>query len=131
MPLLLKRSIASFIDDFVVAVFFYIFQNIFIKFGFELNFFVYFLFLTPLFFKDIVFRNASIGKKIVGLVICNKDGSLPDFKILVKRAFLMYSVGYYYFLKGLCIDKIYFSELVYWEENTFGTKVINSKTRNK
>ena len=131
MAVLLKRSIAFFVDAIILGVFFSVFKIIFISLDFELNSFSYFLFLTPIFFKDIVFRNASIGKKIVGIAIFSRDGSIPDFKILIKRAFLMTIVGYFYFWKGFFIDKCYYSTLIEWEDKNFGTKVVNLKALRK
>lgn len=126
MTILLKRSIAFFIDALFLGMFFTVFKKVFILLSFEPNSFSYFLLLIPFFFKDIVFRNASVGKKIMGISILNKDGSIPDFKLLIKRAFLMTGIGYIYAWKGFFIDKKYYSALIEWEEKSFGTSVVDS-----
>ncbi|MBR2634560.1 MAG: RDD family protein [Clostridia bacterium] len=126
MEVLRKRLIAFFFDALILGVFYSIFKRIFLWLNMEPNSISYFLFISPFFFKDIVFRNASVGKKIVGLAIYNKDGSIPNFKLLIKRSFLMTTIGYLYFCKGFFVDKKYYSALIEWEEKTFGTKVVNT-----
>lgn len=84
-----KRIVAFYIDNMIVSgvsmLIFLIISN------FDLvGIFYYFnwyiivgLILTSL--KDIVFRNASIGKKLLGIKIEKDDGKLPSILILILR----------------------------------------------
>ena len=81
---------------------------------------------VPIFLKDLVFRNASIGKKLLGIVIYDNNWQPPKVKILVKRTVLMLTAGYLLFFKIKFIDGD-MTELFNWEKNYIGTRVIDKK----
>lgn len=86
MILFIRRIIAQAIDIFLIAAIAALIpQNI----PFSLvarDFCVLFLLLT----KDLLFRNASIGKKITGLVVLGQNGERPPIgKMMLRNATLL------------------------------------------
>ena len=69
--------------------------------------------------KDIMFKNASFGKKLMKLEIVNTDGTVPTCRTIIKRAFLMQTVGYIHFFTTSPKEQI-----VDWEASKLHTKVI-------
>ena len=79
-----KRILAIFIDSFIVNLIITIMYSHF--FWTNVNYAIsYILSLSMFIFKDIVFKNKSIGKKIIGLEITTKNGQKPKFFILLLR----------------------------------------------
>ena len=74
--------------------------------------------------KDLLFRNASVGKKIMGLVIVDDKRNIPNIKNMLKRGILMPTLGYIIFITS-AFDKDYFEM---WELNTLKTMVVNKST---
>lgn len=70
--------------------------------------------------KDLLFRNASIGKFLMGIVILTKEGRKPSIKTILMRGIIMQTYGYCKFvLTGF--DKEYIQQ---WEMEKLGTCVV-------
>ena len=133
MKIFKKRFFASLIDSFVHVSFMVACQTllekcIFEKYFFEIwsHYFEFYVLLIPFFFKDLSFKNASLGKKIVGIVIVDEKWQAPQRKIIVKRAIMMSTVGFCLawkckFIDGTPID------LFDWEREKLKTQVIDRK----
>ena len=130
MKILTKRAIALFIDGLVFGIYYSLCHNILSNWIEYLGTVVYVILLVPLFFKDIIFRNASIGKKIMGIAIYDVNWEKPKLAILVKRAFLMLTVGYLLFWKSMFVDGEIIA-LFDWERNSLKTVVIEKKVLKK
>ena len=79
--------------------------------------------LLALSIKDLAFRNASIGKKIFGLVVVDRYFKCPSKKQLVKRGLYILFEG---FSVAIC-DFINRGDFESWELERFGTRVIEKK----
>jgi len=64
--------------------------------------------------KDLLFKNASLGKKIMGLMIVDADGRISGYKEIMKRGVLINSWGYMSLVKTVFSGEGSFKE---WEEN--------------
>ena len=82
-----------------------------------------FLIVIPIIFKDFVFGNAGIGKKIMGLVIVDKNNQKPAFKVLLKRGIIMPFLGTVMF----AINSGTQYGFTDWEMKKFKTKVVTKK----
>ena len=93
---------------------------------FEFGTISYLILLSPLLFKDLLFRNASLGKKIMGIAIYNEKWEAPRVMLLVKRTALMLTVGNSLLYKAYLVDgnKL---KLFDWERETFNTRVVDKK----
>ena len=132
MKIFKKRFCACLIDSFIHGSFMVVCQTllekyIFEQYVFELwsNYFD-FLLLIPFFFKDLVFRNASLGKKLMGIIIVNEEWQAPQRKTIVKRAIMMSTVGFCLAWKGKIVDGTPI-ELFGWEREKLKTQVIDRK----
>ena len=76
-------------------------------------------------FKDFLFRNASFGKKIMGLVILDDKSNVPSLKIMIKRGFLMPTLGYVIFVKSIFTG----DDFKNWELDKLKTKVVPNKKK--
>jgi len=75
------------------------------------------------FLGDLVFRNASIGKKLMGFIVVDDKWKKPSVGKLVKRRLLMYSIGWLVFIKmGFDLKK-----LAIWEYDHVHTRVVEKK----
>ena len=127
MKILKKRIIAHAIDVFMLSfgiagIQFFLAPDLFSNGRAPLLI----LFMLPLGFRDFVFRNASIGKKIVGICVFDKDFNVPSFKTLFIRGFYGTTVEYLMFSKAMHLDGEYIS-LFDWERDKIGTFVIDKK----
>lgn len=87
-----KRILASLIDWYILyfgiyGIILFIKYKIFYYFpNYEIyKFFVDFIYIIYFLFKDLIFKNASIGKKLVGIKIVTKDNYIPKIYIIVLR----------------------------------------------
>ena len=64
--------------------------------------------------KDLLFKNASLGKKIMGLMIVDANSCVPGYKEIMKRGILINSWGYMSMVKTVFFGKDSFKE---WEQN--------------
>ena len=79
----------------------------------------------PFFFKDCIFKNASIGKKIFGIRIYSKTWQpLSPFSIF-KRNVVMLTIGYLMYFKSKALNPTSgMLDLIDWERKRLGTVVI-------
>lgn len=129
MNILKKRAIAILIDSFLLGLAFVFYQKIINLLGLNLGNLDLLLFI-PFFLKDIVFRNASVGKKVVGIAIYNDNWQSPSIIVLFKRAIIMSTIGYFIFWKSKFVngDIISFFD---FERDTLKTRVIDKKVLKK
>ena len=71
-------------------------------------------------FKDFLFKNQSIGKKIFNLIIVDNNWKIPSRKTLLKRGLLM-PLGYVIFLR----NGFKISVVEEWEIDVLKTRVID------
>ena len=129
MKILKKRAIALLIDSFIFGAFYELCRSFLPEGFFKLGTLAYVILFIPFAFKDCVFRNASIGKKIVGICIFTTEWKTPSFLLLAKRTLYMGTWGYSIFLKNKFIDGRIIS-LFDWEQNVLKTLVIDKKVFN-
>ena len=89
----MKRIIALLIDVFVIVAF-----HLLLNQFFNIKSYIIFVFL---FIKDILFLNASLGKKIMGIAIFNRDFSKPTLLTVIKRSILTNTIGYLILYKAI------------------------------
>jgi len=98
--------IAILIDGFVFGAFYTLLKDFIIPDPFfDLGIISYLILFLPLFCKDMLFRNASLGKKIMGISIFDRNWKKPSFPLLFKRAFLTLTVGYMICCKSIFVEK--------------------------
>ena len=127
MKVFKKRAIAFFIDSCLICT---IYTLIKLKIpGIILtdSDLALVIIISGLLLKDFFFRNASIGKKLLGLSIYNVYWNKPSFKVLLKRAVLMNFVGYFKVQWNATVRGGDLFELFEWEKNVVGTFVIDKK----
>ena len=73
--------------------------------------------------RDLLFRNASLGKKILGIVILNDDWQPPQGLALIKRSFLTITMGYVLVWRAKFVDGN-FMNVFDWEREILHTRVI-------
>ena len=129
MSVLKKRAIAILIDSFILGSIIVLCDTLLQGLGASLGNFDLLL-IALMIFKDCIFKNASIGKKIMGIAIYNIKWQPPRFGVLIRRALLMQTIGYLLFCKAMLIDRN-FTQLLDWERDTFGTRVIDNKLYKK
>lgn len=136
MKTLKKRISALYIDSFIIgSVFVLLFgANVppwFVIITLEIGIFKFGLpsigmlcIILALMFKDFVFKNASIGKKMMGLIILDKAFDVPSAKTMIKRGALMYTWGFVMFAYCKVVSDMRFED---WELDFFGTRVVDKK----
>lgn len=128
MKILKKREIAVFIDTLTVGIIhtvgIQVLETVFklSSIGTILNV----ILITPIFFKDLVFKNASIGKKIMGIAIYDDKWNKPNAKQIIKRSLLMMTYGFVLFWKTIFVGESKIT-LFDWERETLKTRVIDKK----
>ena len=130
MGIFKKRFFALLIDSFIQGSFFVVCQAVFLKHFSELGNVADLILLVPFFFKDLAFRNASFGKKLMGIVVFDDRWQVPQRLILVKRTVLMSTVGFCLAWKAKFIDGSIIS-LFDWESQCLKTQVIERKVLKK
>ena len=125
MKILKKRAIASVIDSFIYGMLLEMFMRCFPSLRMT-NGIVYLIMLMPFFARDIVFKNASIGKKIMGIEIYDKTWNVPKFHVLFKRSLVTNMFLYLLLYKAFFTDKNYLIALNI-EYEKLGTFVIDKK----
>lgn len=129
MKIIKKRVLALLVDSFILGSIIAILQLIFPDLFLD-NVFWACLIVVPFVCRDFVFRNASIGKKLFGIAIYDKNWKKPTFILLLKRSFLTATVGYVLAWKYRFIDGNTLL-LIDWERETLGTMVIDKKVYNE
>ena len=134
--MILKRFFAEIIDYFIIGLLFVGLENFNLPewfYGISFNIadipitipsVGVLIVIIPIVIKDLLFKNASIGKKIMGLVIVDDKKNIPSIKVVLKRGILMPTLGYTIFITS-GFDKDYFEM---WELNTLKTMIICKKT---
>lgn len=82
-----------------------------------------FILLVPIAFKDFLFRNASLGKRIMGLCIVDDKGNVPTYQTMLKRGCVMPIWGYTTFMRSKFSD-VDFED---WELKRLKTRVVDKK----
>ena len=125
MKIFKKRVIALLIDSFVIGLFIVSLLGAF-PFMYDYDIVLVAIILVPLSLRDLVFRNASIGKKLLRISIYDMNWKKPDFITLIKRSLLSPTVGYLSLFKFWTVDKDVY--LIFsWERNVLKTQVIDDK----
>ncbi len=91
MKILTKRFVAYFIDVMIFAI---IYHFAFYEIIDRIPDALLFLTVSPLLLKDIIFRNASIGKVMMGISIYSTSWKKPPVWKLACRSFLTMTIGY-------------------------------------
>ena len=128
MKILKKRFFASLLDAHIYAVIVVAIQFFLPEWVTEYN--LVGLLLIPFFFKDLLFKNASLGKIIFGLRIYDKKWEKPKIKVLVLRAIFTSTVGAIKAQRLAILGESYI-EIFDWEREKFGTCVIDKKVYRK
>ena len=126
MKIIRKRILAFLIDSFFLGSIFVLCQILFSYWRIKIGTIGYVLLFVPFMFKDLIFQNASFGKKLMGIAIYDNNWLRPKFTVLIKRTFLMLTVGYVLFWKAKFIDADFIS-LLNWESEIVKTRVVDRK----
>ena len=102
MKVMKKRLIALLIDGFIFGVLYELCRTFLFDAFFELGVLSYVIMFLPFIFKDCVFKNASIGKKVVGICIFTTKWDQPSIFALAKRTLYMSTIGYALWFKIKC-----------------------------
>ena len=124
MNILVKRLFAFIIDLLILGCLIFILKQFVTIRANSLEYAALFL---PLFFRDFTFKGASIGKKIIGIRVYNKDWETPKFSLLLKRTFILMFLNFdAIFLKGDVVgDGVI--DTVNTEYKKLGTRVVETK----
>ena len=125
MKIIKKRALAILIDSFIMGTFFVIFQELTKLFEFSIGNWDLLL-LIPFFCRDFTFRNASIGKKILGIAVYDEKWQYPSLKKIFVRSIVISTVGYVIFFKFKFIDGNII-QFLDWERDKLGARVIDKK----
>lgn len=128
MKVFKKRLFAYLIDSFAFGIAFAIFQLGFPQaYAFILKYdLLLCLMFVPFFFKDVLFRNASLGKKIMRISIYDNNWKKPNVKTLFLRALRVTTVGYVMIWRAILTGEGVISVLD-WEREKIGTRVIDKR----
>jgi hypothetical protein len=101
-----KRILAILIDGFVFGAIYTLLKDFVIPEPFfKLGLISYLILFIPLFCKDMLFGNASLGKKVMGIKIYTTDWKKPTPLLLFKRALFMMTKGYLIWMKSTFAEK--------------------------
>ena len=125
MKIIKKRALAALIDSFIMGTFFVIFQELTKLFDFSIGNWDLLL-LIPFFCRDFTFRNASIGKKILGIAVYDEKWKYPSLKKIFVRSIVISTAGYVIFFKFKFIDGNLI-QFLDWERDKLGTRVVDKK----
>ena len=123
MKILTKRAIALCIDASLFGCLFVFCQKLLAQWV-TVNTGWIVLLCVPLFFKDLVFRNASIWKKIMRICVLDNKWQNPRMTTMIKRTACMLTYGYVLFLKARFVEGQMLS-LFDWERDALQTRVID------
>jgi hypothetical protein len=132
------RLTAELIDDFMLAIILIIFTNIDLADWFWMITFdsgIPFLSLTIpsiggatlvfyFFTKDLMFKNASLGKRIMGLIILDEKWEVPNAKQIFKRGVTMTVMGMVIYSKTYMTE----GDFEGWELSKSHTRVLSKYT---
>ena len=123
MKIFKKRCLAFFIDSFSYGMLKVIFCEYVLT---HIAYFPMILLEIPFLFVDFLFRNASFGKKIMGIAIYTTSWEIPNPKLILKRALYMYVLPCIIVLRTLFGECSLFV-LFECEKNVVGTFTIDKK----
>ena len=130
MKILKKRIIAFVIDmftiTFIVVAIYESIKNYFIIPDILVIVFIF----VPFFIRDVFFRNASLGKKILGIAVYDEEWKAPKLLLLVKRSAVLTFIGCFMIYKAKFVDGSYIS-LFDYERDHFKTQVVDKKVLEK
>ena len=126
MDIMKKRAFALLIDGILLGIYYESIRHILPDWYFKLGAIGYALLLSVFFLKDIVFRNASIGKKIMGIQIFDGCWKNQRFTLLIKRSFMISTAGFALMWKTKFISGEKLTIFDY-EREKIGTVVIDNK----
>ena len=127
MKILTKRCFAALIDSFIFAMLLVLATEVIPPEYFEvLGVFGYLILFVPFFMRDLLFRNASLGKKLLGISIYSENWTVPSIKTLLLRAPITMTVGYSKVIKAMLIDGNYLG-VIDWERECLKTQVVDNK----
>lgn len=128
MNIIAKRVTALLIDALLFGIFYTIIIHFFPSYFWNLGSISYVIVFIPFLFKDCVFKNSSIGKKILGIQIYDANWKTLNVILMLKRTVCMQTVGYIIFIKikflGKRSDIMTFFD---WERERLKTIVIDKK----
>ena len=121
-----KRYIAMLIDSFAFGLILAI-----CKFGLDALEFrsleiMFALIVLVLSLRDVIFANASFGKKCVGISVYDLNWKKPKIAVLIKRSFSTATLGMAILFKSRFSEEGTIS-FIDWERDKLGTMVIDDK----
>lgn len=90
----IKRSFAFLIDVFLFAFLYEMLRNYLSSFLSITGSWGYFIIVLPLVMRDLLLRNASLGKALMGLVVVDEKWSAPSVATVIKRTVLTTALGH-------------------------------------
>lgn len=126
MKIFKKRVLALAIDTILLSLFVVGMQQLLLNLSLARSGSVILL-LIPFIFRDLVFRNASIGKKILGLAVYDKNWRKPKCGVLILRSFSSMTIEYGILMYKSKPFKRGIISIFDWEREKLGTRVIDKK----
>ena len=125
-----KRVVAYLIDIFLFAIGYEVARQLLSKLVEEPTRIAIFL-VIPFVFRDMVFRNASLGKKILGIVVLDLKWQKPPIRLMLKRAVLENTKGIMHCYKSFFLGEKGITLISYidWEMSDTKTFVIDKKMK--
>ena len=127
MKIYTKRTIAALIDIFVVAFASVVCIKI-VSFlpGISTQIISRACVLGEIFLRDLICKNASIGKKVMGLMVLDENWEVPKRSFLIGRAFFSSTIGYYRYIL-MWFRKENKTEFFEWEKEHLKAYVVDVK----
>ena len=125
-----KRVVAYLIDIFLFAISYEVARQLLSKLVEEPTRIAIFL-VIPFVFRDMIFRNASLGKKILGIVVLDLKWQKPPIRLMLKRAVLENTKGIMHCYKSFFLGEKGITLISYidWEMSDTKTFVIDKKMK--
>lgn len=124
-----KRALAYLIDVFVFAFVYELFREDIMWFVSITNTWGYFIVIIPFILRDLSFRNGSLGKKLVGLVVVDDKWDVPIVWTAIKRTAIT-SLGHVLLYRFRLLNESWemacFAELE-WEYSRLKARVVEKK----
>ena len=124
-----KRVIAYLIDVFVFAFIYELFRDDIVGLISITTAWGYFFVIIPFIFRDLSFRNGSIGKKIMGLVVVDDKWDVPSVSTVIKRSAIT-SLGHVLLYRFRLLNESWemacFAELE-WEHSRLKAHVVEKR----
>ena len=130
LRIFIKRAMAFLIDVHIFAIYFMACQHFFPEVFKNIGTIGYLILFIPWFCRDIIFINASIGKKIFGLTILDDKWNRPDVWVTVKRSVIRMSLGHIRFIEAIFSRGRLLTHLK-WEKEFLKTVVVERKVYKK